>query len=182
MCSSKELNIGDDDQGLFILPDQPEIGTPINQLFSRDKVLELEITANRGDCLSYLGVAREVAARYQKQLSPPPVSSLGNSSTECPADFLVDKVILDSKDCSRYCLWSIRDVKIAPSPDWLKQRLESVGLRPINNIVDITNYVLLETGQPLHAFDAEKISQEPYISEKRMKMNRLPPSTDAKEN
>ena len=157
MCSAKELEIGEDDQGLYLLPDNPKVGTPIGQLFTSDKVLELEITANRGDCLSYLGVAREVAAYYQKALVPPKVSDLGTPNENCPDGHLLQSVAVESKDCARYGMWSIQGVSIAPSPDWLKARLEGVGLRPINNVVDITNFVLLETGQPLHAFDASKI-------------------------
>ena len=157
MCSAKELEIGTDDQGLLILPDNPKVGTPIEQLLSEDKVLELEITANRGDCLSYLGVAREISAYYQRNYNTPKVADLGIKHEECPDGHFLNSVSIESKDCSRYGAWSIQGVSIAPSPDWLKARLESVGLRPINNVVDITNFVLLETGQPLHAFDASKI-------------------------
>ena len=157
MCSAKELEIGTDDQGLLILPDNPKVGTPIEQLLSEDKVLELEITANRGDCLSYLGVAREISAYYQRKYNTPKVADLGIKHEECPDGHFLNSVSIESKDCSRYGAWSIQGVSIAPSPDWLKARLESVGLRPINNVVDITNFVLLETGQPLHAFDASKI-------------------------
>ena len=157
MCSAKELEIGTDDQGLFILPDKPTVGTPIAQLFSSDKVLELEITANRGDCLSYIGIAREISAYYQKDYKTPPISDLGKPHKECPAGHLLQSVRIESEDCARYGLWSIQGVTIAPSPEWLQAKLESVGLRPINNVVDITNFVLLETGQPLHAFDASKI-------------------------
>ena len=160
MCSAKELEIGTDDQGLCILPDNPKVGTPIEQFYSEDKVLELEITANRGDCLSYLGVAREISAYYQKEFSTPKVSDLGEQHQECPEGYFLKSVSIEGQDCSRYGVWSIQGVTIAPSPDWLKSRLESVGLRPINNVVDITNFVLLETGQPLHAFDAAKIQGE----------------------
>lgn len=160
MCSAKELDIGTDADGLMILPGNPEPGMPVDQLFSQDKTLELEITANRGDCLSYLGVAREIGAYYQKQIRIPQTSRLGSPTTKVPEIFPLREVSIKSEGCSLYKLWSIRGVKIGPSPSWLQARLEAVGLRPINNVVDVTNFVLLETGQPLHAFDSAKISGE----------------------
>ena len=164
MCSAKELEMGDDDQGLLLLSGNPKTGTPIDQIFSGDKVLELEITANRGDCLSYLGVAREISAFYDHaKLTLPKVSQSSQSSVSCPPEHLLKSVELEAEGCSRYAAWSIRGVTIATSPDWLKTKLESVGLRPINNVVDITNFVLLETGQPLHAFDASKITDSSIV-------------------
>ncbi len=160
MCSAKELDIGTDADGLMILPGNPEPGMPVDELFSQDKTLELEITANRGDCLSYLGVAREIGAYYQKQIRIPQTSRLGSPTTKVPEIFPLREVSIKSEGCSLYKLWSIRGVKIGPSPSWLQARLEAVGLRPINNVVDVTNFVLLETGQPLHAFDSAKISGE----------------------
>ena len=157
MCSAKELTLGEDDQGLMILKGSPAIGTPITEAVSPDRVLELEITANRGDCLSHLGVAREIAARYQKEVHQPVVQASAQAVTEADSHSLVDEVRLEDDACPYYTLWSIRGIKIAPSPQWMQKRLEAVGLRPINNVVDVTNYVLLETGQPLHAFDADKI-------------------------
>ena len=157
MCSAKELTLGEDDHGLMILKDDPIVGTPITEAVSPDRVLELEITANRGDCLSHIGVAREIAARYQKELRAPAVQASAKAVAEADGNSLVDEVRLEDESCPYYTLWTIRGVKIAPSPDWMQKRLEAVGLRPINNVVDVTNYVLLETGQPLHAFDASKI-------------------------
>ena len=157
MCSAKELELGDDESGLFLLPDSPEIGTPVDQLFSQDKTLELEVTANRGDCLSHIGVARELAAYYEKELKTPEVSLVAGEVEKPSAGGLVEQLTLETENCPYYKLYSIKGVKIGPSPDWLKRRLESVGLRAINNVVDVTNFVLLETGQPLHAFDASKI-------------------------
>ncbi len=157
MCSAKELTLGEDDHGLMILHDSPAIGTPITEAVSPDRVLELEITANRGDCLSHIGVAREIAARYQKDLSIPAVQASADAVAQADSNSLVNEVRLEDDACPYYTLWTIRGVKIAPSPDWMQKRLEAVGLRPINNVVDVTNYVLLETGQPLHAFDAGKI-------------------------
>jgi len=160
MCSAKELDIGTDADGLMILSGNPEPGMPVDQLFSQDKTLELEITANRGDCLSYLGVAREIGAYYQSQIRIPQTSPLGSPTSKVPENFPLREVSIKSEACSLYKLWSIRGVKIGPSPSWLQSRLEAVGLRPINNVVDVTNFVLLETGQPLHAFDSAKISGE----------------------
>ncbi len=157
MCSAKELELGEDESGLFLLPDSPEIGTPVERLFSQDKTLELEVTANRGDCLSHIGVARELAAHYEKELKIPEVAIKADEVDKPSADGLIDHLTLETENCPYYKLYSIKGVKIGPSPDWLKRRLESVGLRAINNVVDVTNFVLLETGQPLHAFDASKI-------------------------
>ncbi|MEK9772056.1 MAG: phenylalanine--tRNA ligase subunit beta, partial [Opitutae bacterium] len=157
MCSAKELQLGEDDQGLMILSDSPAIGTPIENAVSPDRVLELEITANRGDCLSHIGVAREIAGRYQKELKIPAVQADAQAVEQADDNCLLNEVRLDDDACPYYTLWTIRGVKIGPSPEWMQKRLQAVGLRPINNVVDVTNYVLLETGQPLHAFDAKKI-------------------------
>ena len=124
---------------------------------SKEVILELEITANRGDCLSHIGVAREIAAYYKKTLILPDLN-ISAQSVDIPSqNNLLDEVVIQSDNCSLYSAWAVKGVKVGPSPQWLSQRLESVGTRSINNIVDITNFVLLETGQPLHAFDASKI-------------------------
>jgi phenylalanyl-tRNA synthetase beta chain len=157
MCSAKELQLGDDDHGLMILSDSPSIGTPIGEAVSPDRVLELEITANRGDCLSYIGVGREIAGRYQTALRIPSTKSDAQPVERADENCLLNEVRLDDGACPYYTLWTIRGVKIGPSPEWMQKCLQAVGLRPINNVVDVTNYVLLETGQPLHAFDAHKI-------------------------
>ncbi len=157
MCSAKELQLGEDDHGLMILSDSPAIGTPIEDAVSPDRVLELEITANRGDCLSHIGVAREIAGRYQKELKIPETHADAQPVEQADVNCLLNEVRLDDDACPYYTLWTIRGVKIGPSPEWMQKRLQAVGLRPINNVVDVTNYVLLETGQPLHAFDAKKI-------------------------
>lgn len=157
MCSAKELQLGDDDRGLMILSNSPAIGTPIEEAVSADRILELEITANRGDCLSHIGVAREIAGRYQKNLNIPATQAKAQMVDQADDNCLINEVRLDDDACPYYTLWTIRGVKIGPSPEWMQKRLQAVGLRPINNVVDVTNYVLLETGQPLHAFDAKKI-------------------------
>ena len=164
MCSSKELNLGEDHEGLLILKDRPEVGTPIDEVFAdSDVTLDLELTANRGDCLGHIGVARELAARYGKELKLPSIKEDAPTLPEPSDGNLLQKVSIVSDNCKLYCAWTIRGVKIGPSPDWLRLRLEAAGLRSINNVVDVTNYVLMETGQPLHAFDAKKIGGSEII-------------------
>ncbi|MEQ1861403.1 MAG: phenylalanine--tRNA ligase subunit beta [Chthoniobacteraceae bacterium] len=151
MCSAKELGIAEDAEGLLILPEDAKLGAPIGELFPGDTVLDLEITPNRADLLSYAGIAREVATLTGKPLrSPVALSTLSSQpSTLCVADAAL---------CPLYTLRTIRGVKVGPSPDWLRTKLEAAGLRSINNVVDVSNYVLLELGHPLHAFDAAKLT------------------------
>ncbi|MDQ3621977.1 MAG: phenylalanine--tRNA ligase subunit beta [Verrucomicrobiota bacterium] len=146
LCSPKELNLADDAEGLLILPPDARISAPITELFARDTVLDLEITPNRPDLLSHRGIAREIAALQGKRLSFETVALPSESTIQ-----------VATAACPLYTARRIRGVKVGPSPDWLRQRLEAVGLRPINNVVDITNYVMLDLGQPLHAFDAAKL-------------------------
>jgi len=157
MCSAKELNLGDDHSGLLILEDRPEIGTPVNEIFPKpDTVFDVEVTPNRPDCLSVIGIARELAAWFKTDLKYPEVRHAVSEGDD--SDHLLDSVeVLDEDACPRYTAWSIHGVSIGESPNWLKTRLRAAGLRPINNVVDCTNFVLLETGQPLHAFDFAKI-------------------------
>ncbi len=157
MCSGKELQIGEDHSGLLILTARPEIGTPINDaLPAGDVVFDIEITPNRPDCQSHLGVARELAAWFRRELTYP--------AMEVPApaaprpDLLKGLQVAHSEDCPLYTASVIAGVKVGPSPEWMQQRLAAVGVRPINNLVDIGNYVMLEYGQPMHAFDARKLA------------------------
>jgi phenylalanyl-tRNA synthetase beta chain len=150
MCSAKELALAEDSEGLLILSADAPAGTAVKELFPPDTVLELEVTPNRPDMLGYRGVAREVAALTQVEanlVSPAIVA-------EKPA---AEAVRLEDAGCPFYTARIIRGVKVGPSPQWLVDRLTAVGLRPINNVVDVTNYVLLESGQPLHAFDLAKL-------------------------
>ena len=150
LCSAKELALAEDAEGLLILASDLPVGKPVQELFSPDTVLELEVTPNRPDLLGYRGVAREVAALTEVEAT----LAAGPSVPEKEADNFVR---LEGSGCPFYTARIIRGVKVGPSPQWLADRLTAVGLRPINNVVDVTNYVLLETGQPLHAFDLAKL-------------------------
>jgi len=157
MCSSTELEVGGDASGLLILPPDAPVGSPFAQYFGlADTVLELEVTPNRPDCLSMVGVAREVAAITGVDFRIP-ASVPAESGT--PASDLVSVEIEDSALCPRYTARVIRGVKIGPSPQWLAERVAAAGARPVNNVVDVTNYVMYELGQPLHAFDMRTIAQ-----------------------
>lgn len=152
MCSAAELGLATESEGLMILPPELAPGTPMSQV--HPPVFDLEITPNRPDCLSHLGVARELAALAKKPLKGR--ADFCDSATPVrPA--APDEIRLASDSCPCYTARVVRGVTVGESPEWLKRRLESVGLRPINNLVDITNYVLMETGQPLHAFDLAKL-------------------------
>lgn len=151
MCSSKELGLGEGADGLLILPPGTAIGTPLSELFPAEEVFEIEITPNRPDWLGHLGVAREAAAFGCGELvASGPVLPATEEDASVAAIAATDAA-------SFYSIRRIDGVKVGPSPEWLRKRLESVGLRSINNIVDVTNFVMFETGQPLHAFDAARI-------------------------
>ena len=155
MCSSEELGLGKGEDGLLILtPRAPAVGTPLNALYGPpDTVLEISVTPNRGDCLGLRGVARELAAALGRPLLPLALSTpAGLQASGGPR-----LVRLSSEACPYYALRAFRAVKVGPSPDWLRRDLEAAGLRPINNVVDVTNWVMLELGQPLHAFDAASV-------------------------
>lgn len=159
MCSGRELGLTEDHSGLLILENRPAVGTPINDLFGAgDTVLNLELTANRGDCLSHQGLAREIAAAFNRRLTFADVKTPAEVAETPAANALVSQVSLETPNCPYYTGWSVRGVKIAPSPEWLQKDLRAVGLRSVNNVVDVTNWVMFETGQPLHAFDARKIA------------------------
>jgi phenylalanyl-tRNA synthetase beta chain len=151
LCSAAELGLPPDVDGLLILPDDAEIGKPVKQLFDSDVLLELEVTPNRPDLLSHRGMARELATLLKTTLKPLEIRGAVVSSA-------LNLQIQSTAACPLYTAVKISGVTIKDSPAWLKQRLESIGLRPINNIVDVTNYVLHELGQPLHAFDAAKLT------------------------
>ncbi|MCH5210244.1 MAG: phenylalanine--tRNA ligase subunit beta [Oscillospiraceae bacterium] len=161
LCSHEELGISEDilgyepEYGILILPDDTEIGKDIRDVYGlNETVVEFEITSNRPDCFSIIGLARETAASFNKKFTIPEVKFTENS--ENIAD-TISVEILDKDKCKRYCARMVKNVKIGPSPAWMQERLRACGVRPINNIVDITNYVLLEYGQPMHAFDLRDI-------------------------
>jgi phenylalanyl-tRNA synthetase beta chain len=160
MCSAKELTIAEDAQGLLILSGEPSLGTPINDVLpAGDVVFDIEITPNRPDALSHLGVARELAAWFKKPLRYPDVSFTPVKISAQPRPDLLKTVrVTGPHDCPLYTATVVAGVKVGPSPEWIQRRLSAVGLRPINNVVDIGNYVMLEYGQPVHAFDAKKLA------------------------
>ena len=152
-CSEKELGLSDDHTGIMILPDDAPVGTPLVEYLG-DVVFEIEITPNIARCACVVGVAREVAALTGQKMRYPPIEMRALGKT---IKGQVDIEIVDAGLCLRYSATLIRDVKLGPSPFWMQQRLRRAGMRPISNIVDITNYVMLEWGQPLHAFDYDKL-------------------------
>ncbi|MBF0187576.1 MAG: phenylalanine--tRNA ligase subunit beta [Magnetococcales bacterium] len=157
LCSTKELGMTETADGILILPQETPVGAPITEILSRnDWLFEVDMTPNRGDCLGVRGIARDLAAVTGEALRP-----LESDVTVDPtvADrHPVSVVIEDRAGCPRYAGRVIESVRIGPSPDWLVRRLEDIGLRSINNIVDITNYILMDLNQPLHAFDLEKLA------------------------
>ena len=161
LCSEQELAISDEASGLMELPDDIQIGAPIVDALSLDDVvLELEITPNRPDCLSMIGVAREISVVTGNPLRLPEVN-VQEEMTDIHN--LTSVTIKDSDLCPRYAARVIRGIKIAPSPAWLQRRLETIGVGTINNIVDITNYVLMEYGHPLHAFDYHGLGENRIV-------------------
>ena len=161
MCSAKELGLGEDHSGLLILDADMEVGTDVRgPLGLNEIVLEIEITPNRNDWSGMIGIARELSAKYDRPMTLP-----DSTVTECAATTSdATSITIDAPDlCNRYIGRVIKGVKIGPSPEWLQKRLIAAGQRPINNVVDITNYILLETGQPLHAFDLQKLAENRIV-------------------
>lgn len=157
LCSAKELGISDEHSGIMEITGVEETGLPLSQALMRDDVMvEIDLTPNRPDCASVLGVAREVAGFFHRDLAKPIQRKDLPELDENHPEFGVE--IREPELCPRYAARKLTGVKIAPSPNWLQQRLLAVGMRPINNIVDITNFVMLELGQPLHAFDFAGLS------------------------
>jgi len=159
VCSEKELGISESHEGILVLPPEAPIGLPLGAYLG-DVVLDSDITPNRPDCLSIIGIAREIAALTGEPLRLPEIHY---EETEESIDSFASVDIVDPDLCPRYCASLIIGIKIAPSPSWLQQRLNSCGMRPINNVVDVTNYVMLEYGQPLHAFDYHKLKGRQII-------------------
>jgi phenylalanyl-tRNA synthetase beta chain len=160
LCSPRELGLSDDHSGILILPKDTPLGVPLGKVLGDDAVIELDLKAHRGDLFNVLGVAREVAAFTGQPLRPPAVA-LKESGT--PAARLVKVDVLDPDLCPRYTARVVQGVRMGPSPEWMAERLTAAGMRPINNVVDVTNYVMLEMGQPLHAFDYDKVTDHHII-------------------
>jgi phenylalanyl-tRNA synthetase beta chain len=153
ICARAELGLPKDGDGIWVMGEGPALGTDVGSLLGpADDVLEVEITSNRPDCLSHRGLARELAAALNIPIKPVSASLVESLSKTIPVS------VEDSSACPFYGGRLIEGVKVGDSPAWLKTRLESIGLRPVNNVVDITNFVLHDVGQPLHAFDADKLS------------------------
>ncbi len=159
VCSEKELGISDSHEGILILPAEAPVGASLADYLG-DVILDLDVTPNRPDCLSVIGIAREVAALTGQSLRLPEAAYKEGTS---PVTQQISVEIASPDLCSRYCASLIRGIKVAASPSWMQQRLLACGMRPINNIVDITNYVMLEYGQPLHAFDYDTIKGKKII-------------------
>jgi phenylalanyl-tRNA synthetase beta chain len=158
ILAEDELGIGEDHAGIMVLPDHLEPGAPLEQhLPIADDVLELGITPNRPDCLAVFGVAREVHAATGADLAEDPTAGDAEPQGDDRVEQHASVEIADPAICLRFTARVFEDVKIGPSPPWLKQRLAAAGQRSISNVVDITNYVMLTCGQPLHAFDLDKV-------------------------
>jgi phenylalanyl-tRNA synthetase beta chain len=177
MCSAKELALAEDAEGLLILPPELQLGIPIVEaLHLDDTILDLEITPNRPDLLSHFGLAREIAALGGLPAPQLPLTDENRRRIKTAQNDQVKPATLRLEDaalCPRYTARVIRGVKVGPSPDWLRARLESLGHRSISNVVDITNYVLEEMGQPLHAFDLDLLDQQTIVIRKAAKGEKL---------
>jgi len=169
ICSEDELGLGEDRSGIMILPSHLRLGANLSEALGLDDfVLDFEITSNRADCLSVIGIAREISALTGNTLRPPSCRVEREESTET----LPEIQIMDLNSCPYYSACLIRGVKVEPSPLWLRQRLLLMGGKPINNVVDVTNYVMWETGQPLHPFDYSSIVGQKIII-RRAKRNEV---------
>ena len=154
LCSPRELGAGEDHSGIWLLPADAAVGTPLAKaLGGRIDSFDLDVPANRPDLTGHLGVAREVAAAFDVKLKEPKLKTPNRTRRG-----VFTPKISDPAQCSRFALARIRGLKNAQSPDWMQERLTAVGLRPINAVVDVTNFVMLETGQPLHAYDFSKLT------------------------
>lgn len=167
LCSEAELAIGEDATGIMQLPRSMKLGKPLEKALDlEDTVFDISVTPNRADCLSVIGIAREVAALTGKKIKMPKVNIKETSEN---IKSLASVKIIDAELCPRYTARMIKNVKIGHSPVWLKTRLEACGMRAINNIVDVTNFVMLEMGQPLHAFDFRYLEKNKIIVRKSKK-------------
>lgn len=158
MCAPDELGLGDDHAGLLLLDPAARVGAPLNEVMPEgDTVFDLEVTPNRPDALNHLGMARELAAWLHHDVRFPDIKFRGAAGAPLRPDILAAVRVDAPEDCPLYVALAVAGVKVGPSPAWMQERLKAVGLRPVNNLVDAGNYVMLELGQPLHIFDAAKI-------------------------
>ncbi|HME41793.1 MAG TPA: phenylalanine--tRNA ligase subunit beta [Syntrophorhabdales bacterium] len=156
LCSERELGLSEDHSGIFILPDELRVGDNLAEALGlADSVFDVNVPPNRGDCQSILGIAREVASVLNKKITLPSFTLVEKEDPE----HRMNLAVLSTDGCPRYVLRMIRDVAIVPSPFWMRNRITKCGMRPISSIVDVTNYVMLELGQPLHAFDYQKLAK-----------------------
>lgn len=168
LCSERELGLGTDHSGIKILPPQTPLGVPLEILLPlNDEILEIEVTSNRPDCQSVVGIAREASAIFQLPLRLPPLKEIPKGKKQLPLK--VD--VVEKRLCPRYQAVVITGITVKPSPLWMQGRLLAAGIRPINNIVDITNYILLEQGQPMHAFDYDRLHPKGRIIVRKAKEN-----------
>ena len=161
LCAEDEIGLGDSHDGIIVLPGDTKTGMAANDYYksSGDSVLEIGLTPNRMDAMSHMGVAKDVCAylAHHNKTEIKMISPFKNIFKADNTSHKIDVVIENTEACSRYAGVTLAGIKVSQSPGWLQSRLKSIGVRPINNIVDITNFILHETGQPLHAFDADKI-------------------------
>jgi len=170
LCSGAELGVSRDHSGILVLSPDADLGADIVPTLGLDDTqLELEITLNRPDCMSILGVAREIAALTGKKLRRPEVKLEASSDVSSPVSVKIE----DPRACPRFVARFIEGIKIGPSPQWMARRLLACGVRPISNVVDITNYVLLELGHPLHAFDADHVANQAIVVRRARKGERF---------
>ncbi len=160
ICAEDEIGLGTAHDGIMVLDTKLENGSPVDQLFDTglEHVIEIGLTPNRGDAASHIGTARDLKAFYQREIKYPEEKNF-----DIKVDNPVKVRVENTEACPRYSGYTIRNVKVGPSPEWLQQRLRTIGLEPINNIVDITNYTLHSLGQPLHAFDADEVQGNEII-------------------
>jgi phenylalanyl-tRNA synthetase beta chain len=164
ICSEYELDLGEDKNGIMLLPQNASEGTELSEYLGlNDVVFEIGITPNRPDCLSHIGIAREIAAALNEKLKIPDFKIRESKDS---INKFASVVVKDKENCQRYTARVLKGIKVGQSPVWLQNHLSSVGIRPINNIVDVTNFVLMETGHPLHAFDYDKITNHMIIVRK----------------
>ena len=161
ICSEKELGISQDHEGIMVLPENAQAGDSFQNYYNRKDILELDITPNRADCFSHLGIARDYATKINKKLNLPNYDVKKFSINKASEAISIN--IDNPDDCPRYVAGVVDNVKVKPSPKWLQERLESLGHRSINNIVDISNYVMLEMGQPTHMFDADMLGSNEIL-------------------